>query len=229
MGTTRSAEEAKQNYIAVMGEPLGSLFHALWQEVAWLHRKWDEYVELYGTKASRVDLINQAAPAFFRIVQDLLWEETLLHIARLTDSPKSAGKENLTIQRLSPLIIDVATATTVKSLTEKALDASQFCRDWRNRRIAHRDLSLALDQGALPLTPGSREKVKLALDAIVEVLNAVTRKYLESTSFFDMGGHPGGALSLIHVIDDGLRAEAERRERLQRSEVRPGDFGSRDL
>lgn len=40
----RTAEEAKQNYIAVMGDPLGSLFHSLWQEVTWLYRRWDNYV-----------------------------------------------------------------------------------------------------------------------------------------------------------------------------------------
>ena len=46
MATTQSADEAKQAYVASMGESLGSIFHALWQEVAWLHFKWREYVVL---------------------------------------------------------------------------------------------------------------------------------------------------------------------------------------
>lgn len=229
MGTTRTADEAKWNYIAVMGEPLGLVFHALWQEVAWLHRKWDEYVELYGTKSSRVNLLNKAAPTFFRIVQDALWEESLLHIARLTDPPSSARKPNLTIQRLPALVADAEAAQRVKTLTEKAVEASAFCRDWRNRRIAHRDLNLALENGAIPLSPASREKVKLALNAIVDVLNAVTQPYMDSTNFFDVGGHAGGAVSLIYVIDDGLRAEAERRARHQQDEIRADDVRRRDL
>lgn len=229
MGTTRTADKAKRTYIAVMGEPLGSIFHALWQEVAWLHRKWDEYVELYGTKSSRVDLLNKAAPTFFRIVQDVLWQETLLHIARLSDPPSSAGKPNLTIQRLPPLVADAEVAQRVKTLTEKAVEASAFCRDWRNRRIAHRDLNLALENGAIPLSPASREKVKLALNAFVDVLNAVTQHYMDSTSFFDVGGHAGGAASLIYVIDDGLRAEAERQARHHGGEVRAEDLRRRDL
>ena len=72
MATTQSADEAKQAYVASMGESLGSIFHALWQEVAWLHFKWREYVVLFGTKQSRVALLNRAAPSFFRIVEDML-------------------------------------------------------------------------------------------------------------------------------------------------------------
>ena len=97
MTNFRTADEAKLEYITRMGEPLGKLFSALWQEAAWLQSKWIEYVELFGTKRSRIELLNKAAPAFFKVVQDSLWEDTIIHIARLTDPPKSAGKDNLTI------------------------------------------------------------------------------------------------------------------------------------
>src|SRR5665811_1662354 len=91
-----TAEEAKQHHIDVMGEDLGSLYHALWNELAWLYSKWGEYVELFGTEPSRIGLINSAAGRFFRMVQDSFWEDSLLHIARLTDPPRTAEKENLT-------------------------------------------------------------------------------------------------------------------------------------
>ena len=78
MSSQRTAEEVKQHHIEVMGEDLGSLYHALWNELAWLYSKWGEYVELFGTKLSRIDLVNRAAGLFFRIVQDSLWEDSLL-------------------------------------------------------------------------------------------------------------------------------------------------------
>jgi hypothetical protein len=227
--TTRTTDEAKANYIAVMGEPLGSLFHSLWQEVAWLFRKWDNYVELFGSKPSRVDLLNEAAPGFFSIVQDTLWEGILLHIARLTDPPNSAGKANLTTQRLHGLVGDAAVAGGIKALTDKAITAATFCRDWRNRRIAHSDLSLAVDPHPTPLEPASREKVKIALNALVDVLNAVSQHYMDTSNVFDLPGYHGDAGSLLYVLDDGVRAEAERRDRLKRSEVRDDDFRRRDL
>lgn len=227
--TTRTAEEAKENYITVMGEPLGSLFHSLWQEVAWLFLKWDNYVELFGSKPSRVDLLNEAAPGFFSIVQHTLWEAILLHIARLTDPPNSRGKANLTSQRLHALVSDAVAAQAVKALTDNAIAAASFCRDWRNRRIAHSDLSLAVDLHPVPLEAASREKVTLALNALVDVLNAVTQHYLDTSNVFDLPGYPGDAGSLLYVVDDGVRAKAERRDRLKRGEVRDDDFRHRDL
>jgi hypothetical protein len=85
MAHYRSEPEIKQYYIERMGTQLGTFFYALWQEVAWLYIKWQEYIELFGKKPSRVDLLNNAAPLFFRIVQDALWYDILMHIARLTD------------------------------------------------------------------------------------------------------------------------------------------------
>ncbi|MGD0400848.1 MAG: hypothetical protein ABSC04_18280 [Syntrophobacteraceae bacterium] len=225
----RSAEEVKAEYERIMGEPLGSLFHALWQDVAWVYREWHEYVALFGTKPSRVELLNKTAPIFFRIVGDSLWEATVLHIARLTDPPKSVGKANLTINALSSLISDPQLSMKISELTQKAVLAAEFCRDWRNRHIAHRDLNLALSNGAEPLKPASREKVKIALRRIVEVLNGINLHYIESTIFFDAPDFPGGAMSLLYVLDDGLKMGAEQQDRLKRGEVRGNDFPARDL
>jgi hypothetical protein len=93
----RSAEEAKQDHIARMGLDLGSVYDALWQQVAWVHAKWSDYVVLFGTSESRVKLLNEASPAFFRHAQDSIWESVLLHITRLTDPPATGGKQNLTV------------------------------------------------------------------------------------------------------------------------------------
>src|SRR5215208_4749544 len=95
----QSAAETKEQYIALLGAPLGTQYAELWQEIAELHLTWLEYLELFGTKKSRTDLLNSAAPQFFGMVQDRLRETVFLHIARLTDPPFSTGnheKTNLT-------------------------------------------------------------------------------------------------------------------------------------
>lgn len=227
--STRTAEEARQHYIAVMGEELGSLYHRLWNEVAWLYSKWEEYVELFGAKPSRIDLINEAAGHFFRVIQDALWEDTLLHIARLTDSPKSAGRDNLSIRRLPPLIEAEPIRRDVQAKVDEAIALADACRDWRNRRIAHLDLKLALAAGAEPLKPASRASVRAAMDAITAVLNAVSLPLLDSTSSFEGVGNSNGALKLIYVLDDGLKAERARRERLKTGEYRAEDYQHREL
>lgn len=212
-----------------MGEDLGRIYHALSNELAWVYLKWGEYVALFGTKPSRIDLLNKAAGNFFRIIQDGLWEDVLLHIARLTDSPRSKGKENLSIRGLPPLITKPEVRETIQRSIDAALTRSEFARDWRNRHIAHKDLKLALADGAEPLVSASRAAVKDALAAIAGVLNALSREYLDSTTMFEGLGAYRGAESLLYVLDDGLRAEQERRDGLKKGEHRVDGYAKRDL
>jgi AbiU2 len=208
--TVHTAAESKIRNIEAMGADLGELYTALWQQLAGLYRKWEEYVALFGSKPKRVELLNKAAPAFFRIVQDTLFEDVLLHAARLTDKPVTFRKSNLTILRLPEAIarLDVRKAAAIAAA--KAVSATDFCRDWRNRHIAHRDLDLAYGTGAEPLLPASREKVVLALKALSDALNVVAQHYLDSTTFFDLGGSLRGAESLLCVLDDGVKARESR-------------------
>lgn len=204
-------EQVRMKYVGKMGETLGPIFHALWNEVSWLHHKWSEYFELYGNEQSRIDSINRAAPLFFRMVQDVLWEDILLHCARLTDPPKSGGKDNLTILRLQELIKN----DSVSDLIQRAKKSTMFCSNWRNRHIAHRDLLLATGKNAEPLSFASREKVEEALIAIATVMNEVEKQYTGSITMFKLGIASPGAKALLDVIDGGLKAKDERLSRLK--------------
>ncbi len=100
---------------------------------------------------------------------------------------------------------------------------------WRNRRIAHKDLNLALKEVAEPLKPASRKKVSAALDAISEVMNAIAIHYMDTTIMFEGIPSPDGAEALLYVIDDGLQAEKHRKDRLKAGKYRPKDHKPRDL
>ena len=91
--------EMEQRNVAAMGAELGKQYTVLFQEFATLNLYWNEFIELFGSSEKRVERLNRAAPGFFRMVQDQQFESNMLHLARLTDSPKSVGRENLTIQR----------------------------------------------------------------------------------------------------------------------------------
>lgn len=229
MSSFHTAEESKNLRIAAMGPELGPLYDAMWQQLAWLHHKWDQYVELYGTAETRLAILNEAAPMFFRVVQDTLWDDVLLHIARLTDSPQSMGKPNLSIRRFPGEIDHEPTKVNVQALVDDALTASEFCRDWRNRHIAHKDLALALNRSVIPLKPASRAKVKVAIQALDAVLNGVAHHYLDSETVFDQQGAGLGAMSLLYVLDEGIRAEKARKARQKAGETLPGDWGRPSL
>ncbi len=95
MSESKSHDEVRADYVAAMGDKLGRLFHVLSTELVWLHSLWKQYRILFGDKPARIDLLNETAPFFFRTVQDVFFEDTLLALARLIGPPKSAGKPNL--------------------------------------------------------------------------------------------------------------------------------------
>lgn len=227
--STRSPSEAKVVHVAAMGAELGALYSALWQEVAWIHSKWAQYVVLFGTKPERVELLNKAAPSFFRLVQDTLWENVILHIARLTDSPQSVGKPNLSIKRVPALVSDPTLKVRIETLVSNCVSSTEFSRDWRNRHLAHRDLKRATADVADPLLPASRAKVKEVLANFCDLLNALSQHYLDSTSFFDMSGTPGDAEELLYVLDDGLKMDAARKERRKNGTHTTEDYAPRSL
>lgn len=230
MSQHRTAEEILQENIDVLGDDLGKMYYHLWQEVAYVYSKWSEYVELYGKKESRVELLNKAAPRFFRIIQDSLFEDTILHISRLTDPPKSVGKSNLSINQLPLLIKDHNLKQEVENLISVATDKTKFCRDWRNRKLAHKDLSLSLKDNAKNLEPATRIKIKEALASLAAVLNALSHHYHDSETHFDSGIYnSGGAEQLLYIIDDGLKMKDERMEALKRGEYESIQQRSRNL
>ncbi len=222
--STQSADEYKKQCVAKMGEQLGNQYSALWQELTVIHFNWKEYVELFGTKPQRVEILNQAAATFFHMIENEGWEACLLALARLTDPPKSVGRENLTIRNLPALISDTQVKTKVEDLVKVALDATEFCRDWRHRHIAHRDLNLALNEPTKELAEGNRTKVNTALKAISDVLNAVQSHYVNGFTAFDAVAAHNGALSLLYLIHRGLKANKEREDRMAR-----GEFSEDDL
>lgn len=185
---------------------------------------------LFGTKPERIDILNKAAPSFFHMIQERLWDVTLLNIARLTDPPKSAGKSNLTITNFPTLISDPALAAKIQGLIEAAQERARFCRDWRNRRIAHNDLALALNEAAEPLSESSRLLVNEALAALTNVMGEIEAHYDGGyrTDYLDIV-ITNGAEDLLYVLHDGVAAKSERIKRIVEGRYRPDDLNRVDL
>ena len=202
----RTAELVRQAKVAAMGSELGELCYDLYREVAWLHVKWQEYRELFGTSPERIELLNRAAPAFFNFLQAVLFEDVLLHITRLTDPPQSRNKDNLTLRRLSALIPAPDLKLRVDKLLEQAKQKSEFARDRRNRWIAHRDLLTARNQSPQPLAKASRAAVEQALAAIRDVMNEVENHYENGRVAYEQSIEAlGGVAALVARLEQSRR------------------------
>lgn len=219
-----TSAEAKQKCIIAMGPDLGSFYSLLVNECVFLHMEWAEFKVLFGTNQERIDLMNRSARSFFFHLQNTLWEKTLLQIARLMDPPNSGkNKENVTLLGLSGLV-DPAIGNKVDILLKVAQEKCKFSIDWRKRRIAHRDLALALKENAKPLEAASRLRVDGAIEAIAAVLNAVEFHYKKGTVAYDYTCGPlGGAMTLLDLLQEGLDARMARRQRRLSGELLPED------
>lgn len=223
MSEERNAAEVQTGYIRAMGKELGELFYVTSSELTWIHWRWKQYRTLFSEKQSRIDLLNEAAPLFFHIVHNVLFEDTLLAIARLVGPPRSLNKPNLTVERFPPLLVDVNLRDEVSSLINKAKASAAFAVEWRNRRLAHRDLDLSLKRNQLALAPATRAQVEESLSAIRAVLNRIETKICNAATVYDSPTH-GDAEALLYVIRDGLLHDHERCERLKRGELHGEDF-----
>ena len=128
--THQTAEEVRERHVKAMGDELGELFYLLKQQLFQQFVQWNEYVDAFGTNEERIALLNKVAGGFARSVQDALWADVLLGLTRITDPPKSVGKDNLSIARI-PDLLDGELKESVAELVKAAADATAFARDWR--------------------------------------------------------------------------------------------------
>ncbi len=208
MAEELTAEELKARIVAAMPKPLGELYYALHNEIVWVHLKWNDFRGLYAASQEVIDLLNEAAPAFFHRLQWLMWGDVLLHLCRLTDKPNYGPKHTLTIRRIASDITDLQLKRALAAQAEIANEKTEFAREWRNRRLAHQELP-PLDGGPFkPLPDASRQHVEDALASIRDTISILANHYLHWLPF----GMPnqraaGGIDSLLSRLRMGVAAD----------------------
>jgi hypothetical protein len=208
LASSKTQDEVRAEYRTTMGPQLGELQYLLWHDVTGLHLKWSEFRELFGTKPSRVRLMNEAAPRFFGRLEALLWQDILLHLSRLTDpSGTGRGQQNLTFRQLVPLVTRLPIRDAVHAALDKVESTTRFARDWRDRLLAHRDFKHAQDPTAKPLQPGGRADVETALKAVRELMQIPEDHFRDvKVSYESTTSAPGGAWEMLYHLESGLEA-----------------------
>jgi hypothetical protein len=224
MSESLSRDEIRQRNMNVMGQDFGELFTILSEELTWMCIRWEQFRKLYADKPSRLELLNSSASFFFGVIQQVLWEDTLLAIARLAGPIKSAGKANLALRRLLPLIPDANLRTRVESILARIEGKAAFAIEFRNRQIAHRDLDLSLGKSLKPLPPAQVADADAVLDDMASLLNEIDIHYSRTTTAYRHASMINDADSLLYVLRDGLRLEEIRQQKAEKGEYNPADW-----
>jgi hypothetical protein len=184
-----------------------------------------QYVTLFGTTPERIKLLNAVAPRITYTIQESLWQDIVLHIARVADSAETGKgkdiKKNLSFARLAKTLTTSAHATDVSDHLDKVKACSSFARDWRHRVHAHRDLDIATGKSCKPLESASRANVKEALAAMADFMNAVASGHRLSVTRFDVDGSGArpDAERLLITLKNGLAHEAQLIEKVKSGEL----------
>ncbi len=197
----------------MLGETLGPLYTSLSSEVSWLHLKWNQHRILFESP-ERIELLNRVAGNFFRVIQRVLFEDIVLHIARLTDPPRSPGKgekNNLTLLRLATAVPETL-ASEIRNLLDQTESHAEFAKDWRNRHLAHRDLELAMDERATPLSRVTCESVGIAIASMGAVLNKIEDHFWHGTVAFEHIIARDDAEALAFYLKYAVDAESHEHE-----------------
>ena len=214
MGRSRTAEEVERDHLEAFGPRLGPLYHALYNEVAWIHAKWIQYRKLYAKSEKRTHLLKDTAPFFFRVFRDVLIDDVLLHLTRLTDQPSFGASKNLTLLRLPNAVKDCELRRQIRHQVEDAKSRTKKVRKWRNKRLAHRDLRLALrDPKVDPLPVVTIDNIEKALNSVRETLNLVSRKYTGGVTAFEHFVVNGDVDALVSYLSLGYRTDEDMKER----------------
>ena len=171
------SDELKRDHQEKLGEKFGAIFNGVSYDCANGLVRLNEYRALFGDPAN-VEFINTFSRPFMSDVQQVFQRDLLLHITRLTDPLQSGGKQNITVQRLQYFRDDQELRARVESFAATALENSGSARAWRDQRISHSDLNLAIDPDAKSLDPTTLASVQSVLDAVHAALDAISSAFL---------------------------------------------------
>ena len=173
-----------------------------------LNRDYKIFKQLFTASEERITLLNNVAPGYFRVTQDLLIGSVFLSICRLTDPIKSAGKKNLSFDRLFSEISDKISKsklTKLEKLLKGIKEKSQPIRDYRNKRLSHTDLEDALKLSS-KIGPIPRNLVDELINDINNIFETLAADYEGAHYFTPDVSFQGDAEDLIFFLEKGIDA-----------------------
>jgi hypothetical protein len=198
---------------------LQPIFDCLHHDIVGLQIRWQMYRQLFCANDQRVALLNSVAPSFFGTVQEVLVDDVLSGIARITDKVKTCGRENLVLRQLVGGLDHTAHATLVKQLETKLGVVETSCgpiTEVRHKRLAHRDRATATSPHTSPLPAISREIIEKSLAAIADFMNSFQFHFTDTTIAYAETITPlGDGIALVK----SLRRAVEHRKLERQGEV----------
>jgi len=195
---------------------LEGVFEEVRSQIILLHGWWDIYRQLFGTSRERIDLLNESASTFFRIVQDTLWDGIQLMIIKLSEPAQTRRKKNLSLALICKIVKELGQKELYSSLIKSLslfIKKSEAFKKHRNKRIVHFDLDTFINERIKHLPGISRKMIEDALVELRFFMNLVDGFYKGNEMAYDFSFTRDDGEMLIHILKEGLRYVELSRER----------------
>ena len=174
MNPLHAGEQVRNHYKKLMGDEVGEVFIILRNETISAHEEWHVMKEL----SQHQELLSATEVAFFQIAVRSMWASLVLDVSRMTDLQKVGGHENASLFTL-PTYLCGNNRTIIQNLATSARTRAERLREWRNKRFAHLDKNVALDNHLNPLREIHLIEVEFVLDAVDKTLNKFHSFFLD--------------------------------------------------
>lgn len=182
-----------------MSGEIKDLAFAIHREISRLHLILEQCRQLYSNPET-VLILNKTAGVFFQVVQSQFFDDLLLGISKLTDKKETCGKINISINLISEFVDNKALKAEINELCEKAVIASQFARNHRNKRISHLDKEHYDGRESKPLDIATFAKIEESLKAIESVISLVFTRCLHTVVEYRFINLQGSANALVYKL-----------------------------
>ena len=195
---------------------IGEIFAKLQSDIVWLHGRWIIFNQLYGESAERVQLLNDSAATYFRITQDVLLDDILISIGRITDKPIMGSNENLSLGQLINRL-DKDKYPDIISLLEGKLENIQLLskdiRQIRNKKLAHKDINIALAKVEL-LPRVTIKSISTTLEAIRDFMNECEGYFCDSEMAYEAFSMSADGKVLVTKLKKAIAYDQLEKEKL---------------
>jgi hypothetical protein len=190
-----------------MDQDAQEIYDHLEKELIRLHYNWQMFRQLYGNSAESVKILNGIAPDVFAVMQDALWNQIVLTLGKINDTPTTGRHENISIENLINRIDETQHPELKDELNDdlKKLRAlAQKIETDRNKRIAHFDKVYLFDseKGGV-----SRADVEAVLDQLRTMMNKIKLRFKGSQVIHHLNIHHHGDLLIRYFQTCGTAKE----------------------
>ena len=168
-------------------EEINEIFTKLQSEIVWLHGQWIIFKQIYKQSPERVELLNASAVSYFQITQKALINSILIYIGRITDGAGTGRHKNLSLKQIVNRL-DKDKYPDIQIHLKAKLDnidaISKPIRDYRNKKLAHRDFEMAFNN-VVSIPPVTVEAIENTIEAIRDFMNECELHFLDSETAYE--------------------------------------------